>query len=219
MVIRQTPTKIADFTYNIIILLSAKVNSARHFLIAYYIYHMYLISRFILKLFGWKIKGNFPPDIPKYVVIFAPHTSNWDFPLGIIARSATRADVKFIAKDSLFKPPFGFIFRWLNGYPVDRSKRHNLVDTVVNLFDKYKQFAIVIAPEGTRQKVDKFKTGFYYIAKGAGVPIILCKFDYKNKVVAFADPFYTTDDFDKDMHHIMAYYKGVVGKNPELGFL
>lgn len=180
---------------------------------------MYRLSRFILKLFGWKIKGHFPPDVPKYVVIIGPHTSNWDFPLGILVRSATRADVKFIAKHTLFKPPFGFIFRWMNGYPVDRSKSHNFVQNVVNLFSEHEKFAIVIAPEGTRKKVEKLKSGFYFIAKGAKVPVVLCKFDWEAKEVSFADPYYTTDNTEKDMEFFLSYYRGVKGKNPELGFI
>lgn len=178
---------------------------------------MYRFSRFILKLWGWKIEGHFPPDIPKFVLAIAPHTSNWDFPLGILVRSAVKADVKFIAKHSLFKFPYGFIFRWLNGYPVDRSKSQHFVDNVVKLFNEHEKFAIVISPEGTRKKVGSFKTGFYYIAKKAGVPVILAKFDWGNKVVAFTDPFDTTDDFDKDMAFILQYFKGVKGKNPDQG--
>ncbi len=180
---------------------------------------MYKLSKFILKLWGWKTEGHFPPDIPKYIIAIAPHTSNWDFPLGMLVRSATKADVKFVAKHTLFKFPYGFIFRWLKGYPVNRSKSLHFVDNVVKLFDEHEKFAVVISPEGTRTKVEKFKTGFYFIARKAHIPIVLSKFDWEHKVVSFTDPIYTTDNFDKDMDIIMQYFKGVKGKNPEQGML
>lgn len=178
---------------------------------------MHKISAWLLQFFGWKITGNFPPAANKYIITVAPHTSNWDFPLGLLVRSARRASVVFIAKHTLFRFPFGFIFRTLGGYPVDRNKSHNFVGAVVKIFNSKEKFAIVISPEGTRKKVDEFKTGFYFIAKNANIPLILCKFDWKNKEVAFSEPFYTTKDFAKDMCNIYAYYKGVKGKNPTLG--
>ncbi len=106
----------------------------------------------------------------------------------------------------------------LGGYPVDRSKTGNFVQSVVDIFDQHEEFAIALAPEGTRGKVDKFKTGYYYIAKGAGVPILLVSFDYGKKVVKY-DPevFYTTDDSEGDLKYIWNYYKGVQGKNPAWG--
>lgn len=175
-------------------------------------------SRFILRLFGWKLEGVMPEQ-KQYIIAVAPHTSNWDFVLGVFARSAMHIKSVFVAKDSLFRFPLGYIFRALGGYPVDRSKHSNYVDSIVEIFKREKAFVLTIAPEGTRKKVDKFKTGFYYIAKGAGVPIVMCKFDWVNKIVGFSPPFYPTDDTEADFRTIYAYYKGVVGKNPEYTFV
>jgi len=180
---------------------------------------MYKLSGFILKLWGWKLIGHFPPDVPKYIIAIGPHTSNWDFPLGMLIRSATRADVKFVAKDSLFKFPYGFFFRWLNGYPVNRSKSQHFVENVVKLYHDNEKFAIVMSPEGTRKKVEKLKSGFYYIARKAGIPIILSKFDWEHKLVSFSELIYTTENMDEDMKLIMQYFKGVKGKNPEQGLM
>ncbi len=176
------------------------------------------ISKWILRLWGWKIEGQYPYELNKFVIIVIPHTSGWDFPLGLLVRSALKADIKYIGKASLFRPPFGWLFRALGGYPVDRSKRHNYVDAVVDIFNREEKFALTIAPEGTRQKVNKLKTGFYYIALGAKVPIVMVKFDWGNKIVGIREPFYPTGNFDADMEAIKAYFKGAKGKVPEWSF-
>ncbi len=177
------------------------------------------ISAFILRIFGWKIKGRYPVELPKVMLIVMPHTSNWDFPLGILVRSAIRADIKFIAKDSLFRPPFGNIFRWMGGYPVNRSKSSHFVQTMVDIYNREPYFHTVIAPEGTRRKVDKLKTGFYYIAKGGHAALAMCKFDWENKEVVFSEPFYPSDDMEADFERINNYFRGVKGKKPENGYL
>jgi len=169
----------------------------------------------ILKIWGFKQTGKYPQDIPKKLYIVYPHTSNWDFPLGILMKGAIPMDVRYVAKDSLFKWPYGFIFRALGGIPVDRKKRTNFVDMMVSLYKKYDRLSFAIAPEGTRKKVDKWKTGFYYIAVRAEIPIILVKFDYKNKEVHFSEPFFPTGDFDKDMQFIAKHFQGTIGKNPD----
>lgn len=176
------------------------------------------LSTAILNLFGWKVEGHIPAGLKKYVVIAVPHTSAWDFPLGVLSRASIGVDIKYIGKKSLFKPPFGWLMRRLGGYPVDRSKAMNFVQSVVDIFNQHDEFAIALAPEGTRGKVDKFKTGFYYIAKGAGVPIMFVSFDYGKKVVKY-DPqvFCPTNDSEADLEHIWNYYKGVKGRNPECG--
>jgi 1-acyl-sn-glycerol-3-phosphate acyltransferase len=179
---------------------------------------MQAISKFILKTIGWRLEVPPKPWPDKYVMIVIPHTSNWDFPLGLLVRSAIGEDVRYVGKDSLFKPPFGTIFRWLGGIPVDRSKRNNFVDAVVYTIRTNESMKICIAPEGTRKRVDKLKTGFYYIARGAEVPIILCKFDYGHNLVGFSPPFYPTGDMEADFAHIYAYFDGVKGKNAEFGF-
>lgn len=177
-----------------------------------------MISKFILKLIGWKNIVSYPlHNLDKYLVIVIPHTSNWDFPLGLLSRAAINEDIKYLGKDSLFRFPFGFLFRWLGGYPVVRSKSTNYVETVVNLFNSKKRFAVCIAPEGTRKKVDKLKSGFYYMAHGANIPLILCSFDWKKKEIKYSEPFYTSGNYESDLPKIMKYFDGVEGKNPDDG--
>ena len=124
--------------------------------------------------------------------------------------------VNFIGKNSLFKGPFGFILRSLGGTPVDRSKSSNMVDAIVQIFDNKKEFRLGISPEGTRKKVSKWKTGFYYIAKGAKVPIVMATLDFDNKQIKFSEPYDTTDDKEKDFNHFDNFFKGVKGKHSEL---
>ncbi|MFY0604345.1 MAG: 1-acyl-sn-glycerol-3-phosphate acyltransferase [Flavobacteriaceae bacterium] len=174
-------------------------------------------SKFIFTtILGWKITGVFPKNLKKYVVIAAPHTSWVDFPIAILARNVSGEKINYIGKDSLFKGPFGFFFRALGGAPVDRSKNNNLVDAVVDIFNSREEFRLGLSPEGTRKKVETWKTGFYYIAKGANVPIVMATLDFGNKQVKVSAPYYLTDDKDKDFKHFHTFYKGVKGKNPEL---
>ena len=175
------------------------------------------LSRGILFLAGWRVEGDIPADVRKFVVIAAPHTSGWDFPLGILSRAVLGRNIRFLGKKSLFKPPLGYIMRALGGYPVDRTRRNSLVDQVVEIFDRHEDFSIALAPEGTRSKVNSFKTGFYFIARGAGIPVIPVKFDYASKVIHFGEPFYPTDDMEADLEFLWNYFKGVKGRNPELG--
>lgn len=167
---------------------------------------------------GWKILGDHHGHLKKKILIVIPHTSNWDFPLGILVRTIIDDKIKFIGKSSLFKPPHGFIFKLLGGIPVDRSKTGNFVDAVVKKFDHNDKLNIVLAPEGTRSKVDKLKTGFYYIAYRAKVPIIMVKFDFNERVVTFAEPFYANGNYESDFEVLRDFYSGSVGKNPDWGF-
>jgi 1-acyl-sn-glycerol-3-phosphate acyltransferase len=173
---------------------------------------------FIFRIFGWKVNGQFPPGLKKYIVAVAPHTSNWDFLVGVAARSILQMqNAKFLGKSSLFKPPFGWFFRWLGGYPVERSKHTDMVQQVADIFKVHDQFILAMAPEGTRKKVDKLRTGFYYIAQRAHVPIIPVGFDFDKKEVVLGTPFYPSDDVQKDIDVLISFYKGIKGKNPELG--
>ncbi len=172
----------------------------------------------IFKIFGWKIEGSFPSDLKKYVVAVAPHTSNWDFLVGVAARSILRMQkARFLGKSQLFKPPFGWVFRALGGYPVERTKSQDTVEQVVNNINQHDRFILAIAPEGTRKKVDKFRTGFYYIAKKAGIPIIPVGFDFPKKTIFIGKPLYTTDKQEKDFDELLKFYKDITGRNPELG--
>lgn len=176
------------------------------------------ISAWILKLLGFKILGKYPYDLKKVVLVAAPHTSYWDFPFGLLIRSAEKIDVKYVGKASLFKPPLGWVMKPLGGVPVDRSKSNNFVDSVIDIFKKRNEFAVLFAAEGTRKKVEKFKTGFYYIAKGAGVPIVPIVFDFGKKEFRWLDPFYPTDNAEEDLKQIESMFKGVVGFTPENSF-
>lgn len=172
----------------------------------------------IFKLLGWGFQGSFEPKPSKYIIIVAPHTSNWDFPLGIMVRSIMGINkTKFLGKSQLFKFPYGFFFRSMGGYPVVRTKDNNLVDDVVEIFNSKDTFSISLAPEGTRSKVKRFKTGFYHIAKKANVPIYLVGFDYALKKIVIENPFYPTDNTLADFKHIIQFFSSITGKRPELG--
>ena len=178
---------------------------------------MQKLSNFIFtRILGWKLVGDFPKYLKKYVVIAAPHTSWKDFPIAILARNSSGEKVNFIGKNSLFKGPFGFIFRSLGGTPVDRSKSSNMVDAIIQIFDNKEEFRLGISPEGTRKKVIKWKTGFYFIAKGAKVPIVMATLDFENKQIKFSEPYDITDDKEKDFKHFHNFFKGVKGKHSEL---
>jgi 1-acyl-sn-glycerol-3-phosphate acyltransferase len=173
----------------------------------------------VLKLLGWQTNLTFPyHHLRKYIVIIGPHTSSWDFIIGVAYRSVLHMEkARFLGKKELFKPPFGFIFRLLGGTPVDRQHSHNLVDEVVNLFNTHDDFAIALSPEGTRARVEKLKTGFYFIAKKANVPIIMVGIDYENKKVVFSEPLLTSDNQEDDFEIILTFFRPMKGKFPEKG--
>lgn len=176
---------------------------------------MKIFARFILyTVLGWKVVGSFPRNSKKYVIIAAPHTHWFDFPLGIAIKWAEGLPANYIGKASLFKPPFGFIFKWLGGTPIDRSKSNNKVDAIIDIFNSKENFILVLSPEGTRKKVTDWKTGFYYIAKGANVPIVSISFDFKNKEVKVAEPYYLTDNMENDFNFFHKFYEDVQGKIP-----
>jgi 1-acyl-sn-glycerol-3-phosphate acyltransferase len=165
----------------------------------------------------WKLKGTFP-DLDKCVVIVIPHTHWLDFPLGVIVRKVVNKEINYVGKKALFKPPYGWFFRWLGGTPVDRSQNTNMVDAVVAVFEKKKIFRFALAPEGTRKKVKALKTGFYYIAKKANVPILMVAFDFGKKEVKFSEPLWPTDNINQDFKKVRQFFKGVKGKIPEYSF-
>jgi len=173
-----------------------------------------------LKTRGWNTKITFPVSLPKCIIVVAPHTSSSDFLISVAYRSVMRIErTKFLGKAELFKPPFGFFFRWFGGIPVERSSKHNLVDQVVAYFDKNTNFRLALSPEGTRKRVEQLKTGFYYIAKQANVPIVMVGLDYKRKTTITSEPFYTTESIEKDFQHIIQFFSTIHGRYPELGLL
>ena len=181
---------------------------------------MRLLWNLFLRLQGWTIKGSFPHHLQKCVVIVGPHTSSWDFIVGLALRSKLQlTHARFLGKAELFGGPFGFVFRKLGGVPVDRFHHHNMVDQVVDLFNTHDKFVLVLSPEGTRKKVDRLRTGFYHIAKKAGVPIVMAGMDFEKKEASISDPFYPTADETADFQHIHQFYAHIQGKIPEQGML
>ncbi len=164
---------------------------------------------------GWKIKGSFDPAIKKAVVIVVPHTSWHDFYIGAFTRKLLNAEINYIAKKELFQSPFGWYFRWMGGAPLDRTPGQNKVEAIAEILKKKEVFRLAMAPEGTRKKVLSWKTGYYYIAITANVPIICVAFDYGKKTVTINKPFYPTGDIELDTEILRAYFEGVVGKKPE----
>ena len=165
----------------------------------------------VLKITGWRTHGRFPP-ISKYVLIGAPHTSNWDLPYALMIVFALRAEVCWMGKDAIFSRPFNGFSRWLGGIPVDRSKSSNVVTQVIRQFRKNKKLVLLIAPSGTRKQVSAWKTGFYYIAAGAGVPIVAGFLDYGRRVGGIGPIYQPTGDAEGDIKRIRAFYAGIVGK-------
>jgi len=170
-------------------------------------------SVFMLRLLGWRVEGQAPAE-QKYVLIAAPHTSNWDFPYTLMVCFALRLRVYWMGKSSLFPPVLGSVMRWLGGISVDRAKSGNLVQSTIDAFNRSERLTVIVPPEGTRGKVSHWKTGFYYIAHGANVPILLGFMDYKEKVGGVAHLFHPTGDIEKDMLEIQRFYRGFTGKHP-----
>lgn len=180
--------------------------------------YMQRLSKFIFfHILKWCLNGTFPA-VDKCVVIVVPHTSWVDFFLGLLVRRVFNEEINFIGKESLFRPPFGWYFRWMGGAPIDRSKSQNKVAAITKIFDERKKFRLALAPEGTRKKVAEWKTGFYYIAKSAKVPIVLVAFDFGKKQVKVSEPQFPTDNMEADLIKYKEFYKGVVGKIPEYSF-
>jgi len=163
------------------------------------------------RISGWKLSGNVPLHLPKSLIIVCPHATWIDFPVGLGARSMMNMPINFWGKKELFDGFKGGIFRWLGGYPVDRSKNNNLVGAIVDIYNAKESFHAVLAPEGTRKNVESLKTGFYYIAVQANVPIIMIGFDYVNKLIHIREPFVPTGDFEVDKLVIAEYYQTIPG--------
>jgi 1-acyl-sn-glycerol-3-phosphate acyltransferase len=174
---------------------------------------MHWLARLMLRLTGWRIVGGVPAA-PKYVLIAAPHTSNWDFPVALMVCFALRLRVYWMGKASLFPPLLGAVMRWLGGIPVDRARSGNLVQATVDAYNSNQRLIVIVPPEGTRSKVTQWKTGFYYIAQGAGVPIALGYLDFRRKEAGLSRMFEPTGDIAADMVEIQSFYAGFSGKNP-----
>ncbi len=171
-----------------------------------------------MRLVGWRIEGELS-DLPKYVLIGAPHTSNWDFVLFLGVIFTLRANVRFMGKAELFRNPFGWFFRYCGGIPVDRKKPTGLVEQMVKASNESDKFILTITPEGTRHHVTEWKRGFYHIAKSAGIPIVMAVVDGRHKTVRIGPVFHPTEDIEADMKAIQGVFAGTVGINPRRKYI
>jgi 1-acyl-sn-glycerol-3-phosphate acyltransferase len=169
-----------------------------------------------MRLTGWGIEGNFP-DLPRLVVAVAPHTSNWDFLHGAAAMFALDLKLSFIGKHTLFVWPFSAFLRWMGGIPVDRSAAHGVVGEAIETFRVRRAHLLVIAPEGTRRKVERFKTGFLHIARGAGVPVVLIGLDYATRTIRIGPVFEVGGDIEAERAKVEAHFAAIPGRHPHLG--
>jgi 1-acyl-sn-glycerol-3-phosphate acyltransferase len=173
-----------------------------------------VLSRGFLRLTGWTLAGHLPADSPKCVLIAAPHTSNWDLPYTLMVAFALRINIYWMGKAQLFRGPFGPVMRWLGGIAVDRSRSTNLVSaSAMAIREADGAMCLVVPPEGTRSKTRQWKTGFYWIAHEAGVPIVMAYMDYPRKLSGLGPVFKPSGDIEADMAQIKAYYAQYKGKN------
>jgi 1-acyl-sn-glycerol-3-phosphate acyltransferase len=170
------------------------------------------LGRFMMGIRGWRVEGTFP-DIPRMVLIVAPHTSNWDFIVGILTVFALGLRVRFLGKHTLFHPPLGWLMRWLGGAPVNRSAPNGVVAEVTALFAREDRILLGITPEGTRTRGVPWRSGFYNIAQAAQVPILPAAFDYARRSVRLFPAFEPTGNYEADLPKLKALYEGVRGWN------
>ncbi len=176
------------------------------------------ISILLLKISGWRTEGTLP-DISKFVMIAAPHTSNWDFPIMLFIAFKLRGKLYWMGKDTIFRKPFEGFLKWLGGIPIDRSRSNNVVGQMVDKFHETDRLILTIPPSGTRKRVKKWKSGFYHIASGANVPVVLGFLDFKRKTGGIGPVVTLTGDMEQDMKGIRAFYSNIAGKYPEKTFL
>lgn len=174
----------------------------------------YVVGRVLFRLLGWRIVGELPP-LNKAVLVVAPHTSNWDFIVGLTGAWRCRLKFRWLGKHTLFRPPFGWLFRALGGLPVDRTAAQGLVAQLVTTFGERERLALVVPPSGTRKAGEYWKSGFYHIALGAGVPIVCVRADYARKEAKIGPPVYLEGNVSADMDRIREFFDGVTGKIPE----
>lgn len=172
------------------------------------------LGRTALAISGWRFEGTMP-DLPKFVAIVAPHTSNWDFFVGVGALFSLGLRISFLGKDSIFRGPGRPILRWLGGIAVDRSVSRDRVAEMIDVFRSRERLVIGITPEGTRKKVADWKSGFYHVAKGADVPILPVAFDYSRKTIVFFPPFNPTGDAKADIEFLKGLYRPVMASRPD----
>lgn len=175
------------------------------------------LGRSVLKLMGWRIEGELP-KLDKFVAIGAHHTSNWDFVVFIALKFVLRLNARWFGKHSLFRWPFGGLMRAWGGIAIRRDRQLNTVEQAIQAFREHAQFILVLSPEGTRKKVERWKMGFYHIARGAGVPIVMGALDYQNRRVVIGPTFYPTGDEPADLAAMLDFFRPFVPKKPEYAF-
>lgn len=168
----------------------------------------------VLNVMGWSFSGEFPRH-PKMIIAVAPHTSNWDFVIGIAVAFSLRLKITFFGKHNLFVPPFGYFMRRWGGVPVERSKSHGVVEQMADAMRKADKMVLCLAPEGTRSLVERWKTGFLHIAYKAQVPVFLVAFDYKKKQIEFGPSLIIGDDIQYELNRIYTYFNDVEAKFPD----
>ena len=176
------------------------------------------LGRSVLKLMGWRIEGELP-KLDKFVAIGAHHTSNWDFVIFIALKFVLRLNARWFGKHSLFRWPFAGVLRAWGGIAIRRDRQLNTVEQAVQAFRDNRQFILVLSPEGTRKKVERWKMGFYHIARGAGVPIVMGALDYQNRRLVIGPTFYPTGDEQADLASMLAFFRPYVPKKPQYAFL
>jgi 1-acyl-sn-glycerol-3-phosphate acyltransferase len=169
------------------------------------------IGRAVMWAGGWSFAGTVP-DLPKVVLIVAPHTSNWDFVIGAAGMLALDLDLRFLGKHTLFKGPMGVLMRGLGGIPLDRAHSSGVVDEMAARIKKADHLLLAIAPEGTRGKVERWKTGFHGIARGAEVPILAATLDYGRRQIRFRDPFEPSQDVEADVEKLKEFFADSLGR-------
>jgi len=171
----------------------------------------------VFRLMDWRIEGQLPP-FDKFVVIGAHHTSNWDFVLFIAAKFILRLNARWFGKHSIFRWPFGALMRYWGGIPIRRHLKLNTVEQAIEAFAEHRQFILVLSPEGTRRKVERWKSGFYHIACGAGVPIVPAALDFQHRRIVIGAPLQPTGNEEADLRQLLAFYRPYVPKNPDYAF-
>lgn len=163
---------------------------------------------------GWRVEGRMP-DVRRLVLIVGPHTSSWDFVIGIAAKIALGLRIRFLGKHTLFRPPLGWLMRWFGGIPVRRETSTETVQQVIEQFAIEEQLFLALSPEGTRRKVERWRSGFWHIAHGAGVPILPVGIDYSTRSIRVGEPIAAGDDLDTTIVQLKAWYRGIEGRFPE----
>jgi len=172
------------------------------------------LGRWTLRALGWRVEGELP-NLPKFVVIAAPHTSNWDFVIGIAAKVALGLSVVFLGKETLFRFPLGTLMRNWGGVPVDRSASHDVVSSIVDEFSRRDRMVLALAPEGTRKHVERWRTGFYHIAHAARVPIVPVALNFGEHAIQIGSPFMTSGNLERDLVELLQRFSGVRGLRPK----